>query len=191
MLNNVSAIILAAGSGKRIGAPKLKLKIGENYFVNLIVSKLKSAGIEEIVCVIRKEDKEWFEENVSDIQFIENNNTESGMISSIYLGVSHRKNSSGIMVFPVDHPLIDSETIAKLIKSFKENCSSVVKPSFKGQSGHPIIIPNQLYKEVLKKRDNEHLNNIIIDSKLRVIQVEVEDEGILKNINYKTDLDIV
>jgi molybdenum cofactor cytidylyltransferase len=187
-LKNISAIILAAGSGKRIGTPKLKLKIGGEYFVNLIVGVLKSAGIENIVCVIRKDDKEWFEQYALSIPYIENPDPESGMIHSVFLGINHFIDSSGVIIFPVDHPLVKTGTITSLIKVFEENNALIVKPGFKGSSGHPIIIPNQLFGSVLNK-DNENLNNIILSSGLSIIHLDVEDEGILKNINHKTDLD--
>lgn len=185
---NVSAIILAAGSGKRVGTPKLKLKIGEEYFVNLIITKLKSAGIKDVVCVIRKDDEEWFKQNAIPVQHIINNNPETGMIHSVYLGINHFKESTGIIVFPVDHPFVKTETITRLIKEFAENNDSIVKPFCNGISGHPIIIPNQLYGSVLNK-ESENLNNVILSSRLSIINVDVEDEGILKNINYKEDLE--
>jgi CTP:molybdopterin cytidylyltransferase MocA len=187
-LKNISAIILAAGSGKRIGTPKLKLKIGEDYFVNLIVDKLKLAGIKNIVCVIRKDDKEWFEQNTISVTYVENPNPDSGMIHSVFLGINYFKDSSGCIVFPVDHPLVKTDTIRSLIKVFQENIASIVKPGFKSISGHPVIIPDQLFGSVLNK-ENENLNNVILSSGLSIIHVDVEDEGILKNINYKTDLD--
>ena len=175
-MKNISAIILAAGSGKRIGTPKLKLKIGEDYFVNLIVDKLKLAGIENIVCVIRKNDKEWFEQYALSVSYIENPNPESGMIHSVFLGINHFKDSSGVIVFPVDHPLVKTDTITSLIKVFEENNVSIVKPGFKGISGHPIIIPNQLFGSALNK-ENENLNYVILNSGLSIIHVDVEDEG--------------
>ena len=43
-MHQVSAIILAAGRGRRIGTPKLKLVSNGEFFVNIIVKKLKAAG---------------------------------------------------------------------------------------------------------------------------------------------------
>lgn len=186
---NVSAIILAAGSGKRVGTPKLKLKIGEEYFVNLIITKLKSAGIENIVCVIRNDDEEWFKQNAKPVQRIINYKPESGMIHSVMLGINQLKESDGVLIFPVDHPLVQTETVKILINTFEENNTSIIKPFINDLSGHPILIPNKLFDAILQNNADNNLNNIILDSNLTVKKVEVEDSGITKNINKKDDLE--
>ena len=188
-VKNISAVILAAGSGKRIGTPKLKLKIGEDYFVNLIVSKIKSAGIENILCIIREADKDWFKKFALPVSYAVNSNPESGMVHSVLLGINHFKDSSAIVIFPVDHPTVKPETLASLIKVFSENTSSIIKPRFKNQSGHPIIIPKCLFHYALKSNGNDNFKTIIQSSNLPVIYVNIEDEGILKNINLKSDLE--
>lgn len=185
-MHNISAVILAAGNGTRIGIPKLKLKHGEEFFINIIANKLKLIGIENIVCIIRKDDKKWFEQNTHSLSYIENLNPESGMIHSVLLGINHYKDSSGVMIFPVDHPLVKTDTITSLIKVFEAKYDSIVKPVFKGISGHPIIIPNQLFKFI---KGSDNLNLAIQNSELQVLQLPVDDEGILKNINHKSDLD--
>lgn len=185
---NVSAIIPAAGSGKRIGTPKYKLKIGEEYFVNLIVSKLRLAGLENIACVIRKEDIEWFKENALPVNCIINDKPESGMIHSVMLGINQLKESDGVLIFPVDHPLVQTETVKILINTFEENNTSIIKPLINDLSGHPIIIPNKLFDAILQNNTDNNLNNIILDSNLTVKKVELEDSGITKNINRISDL---
>ena len=188
-MKNISAVILAAGSGKRIGTPKLKLKIGEDYFVNLIVSKIKSTGIENILCIIREADKDWFKKFALPVSYAVNSNPESGMVHSVLLGINHFKDSSAIVIFPVDHPTVKPETLASLIKVFSENTSSIIKPRFKNQSGHPIIIPKCLFHYALKSNGNDNFKTIIQSSNLPVIYVNIDDEGILKNINLKSDLE--
>ena len=184
-MHNISAVILAAGSGTRIGVPKLKLKHRGEYYVNLIISKLKYAGIEDVVCVIRKEEEEWFKQNALSVQYLINDNPETGMIHSVYLGINHFKGLKGVIVFPVDHPFVKTETITKLKNEFEENNESIVKPLYDGVSGHPIIIPKRLFGFI---NGSDNLNLVIQKSGLRVLEVIVNDEGILKNINYIEDL---
>ena len=184
-MHNISAVILAAGNGTRIGIPKLKLKHGEEFFINIIANKLKLIGIENIVCIIRKDDKKWFEQNTHSLSYIENSNPESGMIHSVLLGINHFEDSYGVIVFPVDHPLVKTDTITSLIEVFEAKYDSIVKPGFKGISGHPIIVPNRLFNFI---KGSDNLNLAIQKSELQVLQLPVDDEGILKNINYIEDL---
>ena len=188
-MKNISAIILAAGSGSRIGTPKLKLKIDEEYFINIIIRKLSSAGVKNISAVIREDYKEWCLGNVHGALFILNEEPEKGMFHSVKLGIINSEKSDGVIIFPVDYPFVETSTIEKLISSFEENPNCIIKPYFESKSGHPLIIPSQLFAFILKNSSNENLKSIILNSGLSIIPVDVEDEGILKNINNKEDLE--
>ncbi|MFA7360171.1 MAG: NTP transferase domain-containing protein [Candidatus Kapaibacterium sp.] len=186
----ITAVILAAGSGKRIGTPKLKLKSGNEFFVNIITNNLKSEGINDIVCIIRKDDLEWFKENAAVSDYIINDNPESGMISSVRLGVEMYKQKGGILLFPVDHPFVTGNTIKNLMTYFGKNKDSVIKPYYKDKSGHPIIVPNSLFKYILKSNNSKSLNGIIRESLISVVKTDIDDECILRNINSPEDLNI-
>jgi len=186
---NLSAIILAAGSGSRIGTPKLKLKIDEEYFINVIIRKLSFAGVKNISAVIREDYKEWCLGNVPEALFILNEEPEKGMFHSVKLGIINSEKSDGVIIFPVDYPFVETSTIEKLISSFEENPKCIIKPYFESRSGHPLIIPSQLFAFILKNSSNENLNFVIRQSKLPIQNVNVDDKGILKNINHKEDLE--
>ena len=187
-MDNIPAIILAAGSGKRIGIPKLKLKHDDEFFVNIIANNLKSEGINDIVCIIRKDDLEWFKENAVVSDYIINDNPELGMVSSVKLGVERYKHKEGVLLFPVDHPYVSCNTIKLLIRDFGKNNNSVIKPYLNDKSGHPLIVPKILFNTILKNDDLKSLNDIIKESQIPTIQTNVEDKGILKNINYSDDI---
>ena len=186
-MKNISAIILAAGSGKRIGTPKLKLKIDGKYFVNVIIKKLLSADIKNIYAVIREDYYEWCLVNVPGALFILNKEPEMGMIHSVKLGVMNAVKSDAIIIFPVDHPYVEISTIENLLKSFEENPDSIIKPDYQNKSGHPLIIPECYFKTILNS-ELENLSAIISSLNLLQIKVRVEDKAILKNVNYKSDL---
>lgn len=184
----ISAIILAAGSGRRIGTPKLKLKIGEEYYVNLIIKKLISAGIKDIVCITKKEDSKWFKQNAIPVQHIINENPELGMINSVQLGINQFKDSLGAIIFPVDHPLVNTETIMELVNLFKKNNKAIIKPNYNNFSGHPIIIPNVLFNLIKENKSAKDLKFLISESNLPTLILRVKDSGIIKNINTQKDL---
>jgi len=184
----ISAVILAAGSGKRIGIPKLKLKHGKDFFVNVVVRNLKSACINDICCVIRNDDLGWFNDNADCSEYIVNNSPESGMISSVKLGVEKYLKQDGVLLYPVDHPFVTADTIKRLIGNFKKNNNLVIKPYYKGKSGHPLIIPGILFQYIVNSDNIKTLNEIIKESGLSEIRIDVDDEGILRNINRIEDI---
>lgn len=49
----ISAIVLAAGASSRMGSPKALLRTGDRTFVRAILETLRSAGVADVVVVIR------------------------------------------------------------------------------------------------------------------------------------------
>lgn len=185
-MQNISALILAAGKGSRIGTPKYSLKCGEKTFLQHIYDNLVECNFAKILTVIRKEFNEWFEENFKG-EYVINEFPKQGMLSSVVLGINALKNYDGILIYPVDHPHVRIETIQELIKSFNLNPESVIKPVYKNSSGHPVIIPSSLYNEIISGKSGD-LNSVIRNSKINTIRLKTNDAGVLKNINTPEDL---
>lgn len=184
---NLSAVILAAGSGSRIGTPKLKLQIEGEYFVNVIIEKLISADINDVSVIIREDYYEWCLGNVPRALFILNKEPEMGMFHSVKLGIMNSVKSDGILIFPVDFPFVEKRTIEKLGAAFNEYPECIIKPVFENKSGHPLIIPKFHFDAIINsKLDN--LNDAIMSLKISQVKVDVNDISVLKNVNYKSDL---
>lgn len=184
---NISAIILAAGQGRRIGKPKWQLIHEGKNFLEIIVAKLLNCGIADIVCVQRGGDK--------DIGLIGNKlkiainpRPEIGMISSLYYGLQTAGLKDGYLIFPVDHPFVSEATITKLCNIFEKQQNAFIFPSYLGASGHPIIIPSGVAKELEPKYFADNLRQFLHAQKCSVVKVDVDDQGVLKNINFREDL---
>jgi len=186
-LKKISAIILAAGSGKRIGTPKLKLHIGDKYFINVIIEKLLSADIKNVSAVIREDYYQWCLANVTGALLVLNKEPDKGMFHSVKLGILNAEKSDGVMIFPVDYPYVEKITIVNLCMAFYEYPDCIIKPVFDNKSGHPLIIPNAHFNAIVNsKMDN--LNDAILSLKISQFKVDVDDKYVLKNVNYKSDL---
>ena len=185
--NNLGALILAAGKGERFGEPKIKFFDGEDFFLNRIVKNLHLSGITNITIVIRKEEIQWVTENFKNLEIIVNENPEKGMSHSIELGFSKMSKYDGIIVFPVDHPYVKTDTVTSLINKFSEDSNSIIKPVYEKKSGHPIIVPKDFVSDY-KEFEGLNMNEKIISSSIKSNSILTNDFGILKNINRKNDL---
>jgi len=184
---NLGALILAAGKGERFGEPKIKFFDGEDFFLNKIVKNLHLSGITNLTIVIRKEEFEWVTENFKILEIIVNENPEKGMSHSIELGFSKMSEYDGIIIFPVDHPYVKTETITLLVNKFSEDSKNIIKPVYINKSGHPIIVPKD-FVSGYNNFEGLNLNEKIISSSIKSNPISTDDSGILKNINYKKDL---
>ncbi len=184
----VGAIVLAAGSGTRMGMPKLRLQIGEKSYLEHILDALHQENIAPVVCIIAMEQKEWARPFAQQAALVVNPRPREGMLSSIRLGVTALRDCAGLFIVPVDHPFVGAETYGSLKRAFAANPDSIVKPVWHGQSGHPLIIPQRLFEAIRLSAADTTLRQVLRQTDERPLYVKVEDAGILKNINKKSDL---
>lgn len=185
-MQEIAALILAAGKGSRIGSPKYLLKYRGKTFIQHIYDNLFKCGLKNIVAVIRKEYEEWFRENFKG-NYLINKFPEMDMLSSVILGIEKLTEFKGIMIFPVDHPHVKKETVSGLINSFNLHPGNVIKPVFENSSGHPVIIPSSLFMDISSGKFSD-LNSVIRNSNINTIRLKTNDEGVLRNINTSEDL---
>lgn len=167
----ITAIILASGKGKRFGLPKAGISFKGKSFIEQIRDILTDAGVEDIF--------EARYENTPD------------MLATLRMAVSELKSkqeNSGYLVFPVDFPFVGANTIQKLVEEHNQNPLAVILPVFNNHRGHPVLIPSKLNLDA--EDNNRGLKYIIQTCALPVLDIPVDDSGILKNINTIEDLQL-
>jgi len=132
MRQDVAGLVLAAGGGLRIGAPKAQIEIDGERFVDRAVRILKEAGCEKVFVVLGA----WVG-NVSGAVIIENPTWQEGMGSSLLAGLSVLSKDvkiSAVVVTLVDLPGLTAAGVAKII----DHPSDLVAATFNGEQGHPV-----------------------------------------------------
>ncbi len=165
-----------------MGQPKLFLKIRRRYFWDWIVRNLKKAGIEDVAIVIRSEHRESFPA-VRTPKPVINPRPYSGMFSSVKKGYRAMPGYAGYLICPVDHPLVAVKTYRRLVAEFRHAPLSVIRPSYRGRIGHPILIPDSVMKRMKKWRGDSRLDEFLKESADDFRQISVSDANVLRNIN--------
>lgn len=184
---SISALIPAAGSGRRIGTPKLMLEIEGRSFLEIIAKNIFGAGIKNVICVVSKETYDWAKVNAPMLRYVINPGPERGMLSSILCGIKKVGKCDSVLLIPVDHPYVKQDTYKILKASAEKNFGSIIKPRFGYKSGHPIVVPVDLLKKIGEEHFPSGLDRIMRKSAFKKIYVDVYDKGILKNVNTKED----
>ena len=188
MFNKIHVLILAAGAGKRFGMPKIKITLGEESILDVHYGKLKNAGFENINVIISNKEHRLLSNYHNQINWILNPAPENGMISSIYLGIMNTTDSASYMILPVDYPFVCENTFQQLGQAFLIQSKSIIKPKYQEITGHPIIIPQILVEKMEMNQFDISLNEYILQSGLPIKSIDVDDPGILANINKPDDL---
>lgn len=180
------AVIVAAGLSKRMGEFKPLLKVGNLSMIERIITNFQQAEVHPIVVVTGYQRKE-LEKKISHLGVICISNEKyasTEMFDSAKLGFEFIKDKCERTFFtPADIPLFTKDTVIKLM----ESTAPIVKPSYGGAGGHPIIITCCLIEQLLEVGGNEGLRKALSKWDEQMELVEVEDEGILFDADTKEE----
>lgn len=187
--NMIEGVILAAGNSTRIGFPKPLLKVGKYSFIETIILKLINASINNIIVILG--DNYSFVQpiiNKYQVKIIKNEKVEEGQISSIKIALENiSKYSHGFISFPVDFPFVKVETLKALIDAFLITEKSIVLPKCNKRRGHPVIFKKIMFPYFFYCPLEEGARWILKNFNSEIYEVNVEDVGVLYNINSLVD----
>jgi CTP:molybdopterin cytidylyltransferase MocA len=183
-------IVLAAGMGRRIGAPKALLRLDGRTFLERAVESLRGAGL-EVVAVMNPVVDEGTKDMSLPARRIRNEEPDhpSGMFGSVRLGVNEglKLGARAAVLLPVDLPLVTSDDVRAVLQALSAEAAIAVG-THEGRWGHPIAINRRIMEEVMAAGPTGTLREIVRKDRTRVAEVEVS-EGAILGINTREDLE--
>jgi CTP:molybdopterin cytidylyltransferase MocA len=182
----LAAIILSAGASTRMGRPKALLPYREATFLEhlLQVTRHSRIGLTRVVLGAGAEEIRTIAK-LDASTIVLNPDWEQGQLSSICAGLRSLAGieTDGILLCPVDHPLVTARLIGGLIARFYENEKVIVLPVYKGRRGHPVIFSSTLYGELLAAPADKGARAVVWAHAADLLEVPSDEEGIVLNIN--------
>jgi len=181
----VWAVLLAAGSSRRMGRTKQLLLLGDKPVIRHCLDALFAAGITDIVVVVGKEENEITPALKGfSLSIAINDKPHSDMAESVRAGLRRVGPSSAVLVFPSDHPLVLPETIKVIISEHRASPDSIIIPSFDNRRGHPSLFPRSIIDEI---SSGITLRDISRKDPVRVKIVPVQDKGVVLDMDTPED----
>ena len=149
----VGAVLLAAGSGSRLGGkPKSLLELGGVPLIRRQLIALSGAGVDEVVVVLGHH-ADAIEAVVRDfpVTLARNPAPDDGQASSVRIGLQALAGKlDAVVVALADQPMINAQDITDLISAFKKRgAAQMVVPRVSGEPGNPVIFEAALRDEWL------------------------------------------
>ena len=152
-LDDVGAVILAAGASTRMGRPKQLLQFGGETMLRRAASVALEAGCRPVVVVTgahatasRKALRGL------DVREAENQQWESGISSSVRVGiealVTANPQSAAVVLMLCDQPFVTREIIAQLVAAHLETGRSIVASRYGGSYGVPALFGKVHFAEL-------------------------------------------
>lgn len=181
----LAAVILAGGESRRMGTPKALVPFRGISFVQHLVNATRHARIGPRRIVLGAGAEQIRDQlGVDPEMIVLNDNWEEGQLASIQAGIrSLPEGTEGLVLCPVDHPLVSANLISNLIHQFDSSGNLIVIPAFRGQRGHPVIFRASLYSELLAAPPDVGARQVVWAHPHDIDEVPTEEEGVVLNLN--------
>jgi molybdenum cofactor cytidylyltransferase len=186
----ISGILLAAGESRRMGSPKALLRYDGQTFIERICHAFLAAGVDELIVVLgaRAEEIGQALPTHPRLRSVVNSRYFQGQLSSLMVGIGVLSpESEAAIVNLVDHPLITADTIKALMISFRTAPLPIIIASYQGRRGHPVLFSSQVYGEILAAPLDKGAKVVVRKDPTRVREVQLDDPGILADIDTPED----
>jgi molybdenum cofactor cytidylyltransferase len=186
--DQISAILLAAGRARRMGAFKPLLPFGHSTVIECCIDSLRTAGIESIVVVVGHRGEEIQAQlRNRNLTFAVNPDPDSEMSSSIACGVKLiNKTSKALLITPVDHPAVPPEVVTVLLKEWKKG-AKLVQPEHGGRGGHPVLVDLAYRPELLALDSPAGLRALFTSHRQEVRRVPVNSPYVARDMDTWED----
>ena len=171
-----------------MGSPKALLRIASESFVECIARKAKSAGIENEIVVTGPDHDQISQHVPPNLTCIRNENFSQGQISSLQTGIrALSQEVSAAVVWPVDQPLVRTETVIHLVDVFRRESRPLTIPTHGGRKGHPVIYSKEAMQSALGLSYSQTGKDLQVLFAEVVTFVEVDDPGVVLDIDTPED----
>lgn len=166
-MTKTGAIILAAGMSKRMETPKLLLPLNGAPMIYHPIALALQQKLNPIVVIAGQyiEEIKNVLKNCSEITYVYNPDYQSGMASSLKLGIQTIAGQvDAAMIFLGDQPFVHKQVVRSLQVEYeneKDNGVWIVRPCYAGQQGHPILFDHNLFGHFATIKGDEGGRSII------------------------------
>ncbi len=184
-MNDIWAIILAAGESKRMGMPKMLLPFDGLTMIEKVISNVAHSKVSKILVVLGAE-KDAIYKKIGKLNLTccYNENYKDGMLSSVKCGFRNLPSGfKAVLVFQGDQPLIEAKAIDVVIEAYLSSKNGIVTPVYNGKRGHPILIDKKYKKEIDKLKPDVGLRELTLRFSDDVLEANTEEPGILRDFD--------
>ena len=185
---NISAILLAAGSGSRFGGDKLLHPLPDGTPIGVAAARNLLAAVPDVIAVVRPGDfplADLLEQEGCRVTVCPH--AARGMGASLAHGVGACRNVDGWLVALADMPSIKTATIALVVRELEAG-RDLIAPTYQGQRGHPVGFGKRVGAQLAALDGDAGARDIIVAHKGELVLIECDDPGILQDIDRKSDL---
>ncbi|MDB4796838.1 nucleotidyltransferase family protein [bacterium] len=172
-----------------MGQQKLLLPWAGKAVLRHIVDELDTSEIDRTI-VVTGGDHDLMVDCLKgcDVVVERNRTVHEGMLSSVRTGLKKvGEGAHAVMIVLGDQPSLSSSLINGVIGFWRKDGSRIVRPAFNGGHGHPVLIPIGFREKIMSEFDDVGLKGLVHQFPDRVREWDVDDPGVLIDIDTPED----
>lgn len=185
-----NAILLAAGESRRMGFPKPLLNLGSRTFIETLAAAMLASS-SRLIIVLGAYAEAVRRAIPSDprITIVENPDYSRGQLSSIKVALPCIEPAAvAALIHLADHPMVRPETFRALIDTYRVSHSPITVARYQGRRGHPVVFARAIFPELAHAPEDQGARAVLVANSSRVAYVDVDDPGILIDLDTPEDL---
>jgi molybdenum cofactor cytidylyltransferase len=156
------------------------------------IENVRSAAVHEIVLVLGSSADTIREQIPSSLlesfKVVVNQAYGQGMASSLVEGLSALdSHSNAVLIILGDQPFVRPQTLDQIVNEYRRSGAQIVIPSYRGTRGNPVLLDRSVFSEVMALQGDVGCRAIFSKHLEGIVNVEVEDEGVLLDIDDPDD----
>lgn len=183
-MKHLQGLILAAGSSRRFPSNKLLRPLPDQSCLLDISYTLACSLTPQVLLVINTDSQLQQHCVQQQYPFLINRRANTGMASSLAVGVENTHNADGWAIFLADMPCLRTSTLQLLAEHWPAH--DVTVPRYRQQPGHPVIFTRPWYARLCALTGDQGARNLLRDNP-NVFHLETDDAGICLDIDTEAD----
>ncbi|WP_049986968.1 nucleotidyltransferase family protein [Halobellus rufus] len=181
------AAITAAGKSTRMGGfPKPLLTFDGRRFVERLVETYAGVGVDPVVVLGHEASEVRARADLSAATVRENDDYESGMLSSVRLAVEYaaERDADGVFLNPVDCPVTPAHVVERLVSAgTATDPGDVLVPGTDGGRGHPPLFLASTFAALRAAPLDRGARAVVRSDDTDTRTVDVDDERIFADVD--------
>lgn len=194
------AIVPAAGSSRRMGQPKLLMKVGGQTVIERTLGSFRAVSLTGAAVVGRIGDhalREIIDQLDSAFDWVMGVEDPVDMLGSIRLGIAHLRTRyhpaarDWFFLLPADYPVIAGDVVTALMAASRTHQTLAIAPVYAGQRGHPLVLSWSLTDRLDDIPSGHGLNWLTREGGVAVTELPLNAPGILQDLDTPADFDAI
>lgn len=136
----VCAVVLGAGSSRRLGRPKQTLPLGDTTLLGWVVADVESSSLDEVVVVVGgSEDDARAGLRLTRARVVSNAAYATGCASSLLAGLDAAGDCDALMLVLGDMPGVDAGVLDAVRADWERHRPWAAVTDYRGRPGHPFV----------------------------------------------------